>query len=275
MKLKNYVALDVETANAKRNSICSIGLAKFVDGKLIETFYSLINPQDEFNKINISIHGIKPEDVINSPSFPEILPKIIEFIDNNTIIAHSASFDIGVINAVYKKYNLKQDEFNYVCTYKLAKRLLPNLISYKLSYLSNYFNIELEHHQALSDAIAVGLIFNELTKLDNNNTLYIAKNGYNNIVVKDNELSGYTFTFTGKLLYYTRAEASHIVMSHGANVEKNVTRKTNCLVVGEQDFKVVGEDGYSAKMKKAVSLLESGQQIEILTENDFIKLITI
>ena len=64
-------------------------------------------------------------------------------------------------------------------------------------------------------------------------------------------------------------------MSHGANVEKNVTRKTNCLVVGEQDFKVVGEDGYSAKMKKAVSLLESGQRIEILTENDFIKLITI
>ena len=107
MKLKNYVALDVETANSKRNSICSIGLAKFVDGKLIETFYSPINPQDEFNKINISIHGIKPEDVINSPSFPEILPKIIEFIDNNTIIAHSASFDIGVINAVYKKYNLK------------------------------------------------------------------------------------------------------------------------------------------------------------------------
>lgn len=153
MKLKNYVALDVETANSKRNSICSIGLAKFVDGKLIETFYSLINPQDKFNKINISIHGIKPEDVANSPSFPEALPKIIDFIDGNTIVAHSASFDIGVINATYKKYNLKQGEFDYVCTYKLAKRLLPNLISYKLSYLSNYFNIELEHHQALSDAI--------------------------------------------------------------------------------------------------------------------------
>ncbi len=273
--MKNYVALDVETANSKRSSICSIGLAKFVDGELVETFYSLINPQDNFDKINISIHGIKPEDVVNSPSFPEMLTKIIDFIDDNTIIAHSASFDMGVINAVYNKYNLKQDNFNYICTYKLAKRLLPNLISYKLSYLSNYFNVELEHHNALSDAVAAGLIFNELNKLNSDTTLYVNQNNQNDVVIKDNELSEYVFTFTGKLVYYTRAEASHIVMSHGANVEKNVTRKTNCLVVGEQDFKIVGEDGYSAKMKKAVSLLESGQQIEILTENDFIKLITI
>ncbi|HEL0683175.1 TPA: DNA polymerase III subunit epsilon, partial [Streptococcus equi subsp. zooepidemicus] len=68
----SYVALDVETANSFRGSICSIGLVKFQDGEVIDSFYSLINPEEEFDEFNIFIHGIMPDDVIGSPTFPEI-----------------------------------------------------------------------------------------------------------------------------------------------------------------------------------------------------------
>ena len=53
-----FVAIDVETANAKRASICSIGAAVFEDGQLSSEWYSLVDPKDHFNAINISIHGI-------------------------------------------------------------------------------------------------------------------------------------------------------------------------------------------------------------------------
>ena len=66
----SYVALDVETANSFRGSICSIGLVKFQNGKVVDSFYSLINPEEDFDYRNINIHGITQKDILNSPIFP-------------------------------------------------------------------------------------------------------------------------------------------------------------------------------------------------------------
>lgn len=66
-------------------------------------------------------------------------------------------------------------------------------------------------------------------------------------------------------------EANTIVALTGGIPEQSVTKNTNILVVGEQDWRVVGESGLSSKMKKAQSLLENGQNIEIMTEDDFFK----
>lgn len=68
----NFIALDVETANADMSSICQIGLAKYVDGKLDDVWDTLINPEDYFDEINVSIHGISSGDVVNSPKFVDI-----------------------------------------------------------------------------------------------------------------------------------------------------------------------------------------------------------
>ena len=61
----SYVALDVETANSFRGSICSIGLVKFQNGKVVDSFYSLINPEEDFDYRNINIHGITQKDILN------------------------------------------------------------------------------------------------------------------------------------------------------------------------------------------------------------------
>lgn len=84
---------------------------------------------------------------------------------------------------------------------------------------------------------------------------------------------GMHFCFTGKLIKMTRAEAHKEVALVGGIPEKGVNKRTNILVVGEQDWHVVGKEGLSSKMKKAQQLLNSGQEIEILTEDDFIKLL--
>lgn len=84
---------------------------------------------------------------------------------------------------------------------------------------------------------------------------------------------GLYFCFTGKLERMTRKEANKAAALVGGIPEKGVTKNTNILVVGEQDWRVVGTDGLSSKMKKAQTLLEKGQDIEIMTENDFIRLL--
>ena len=158
----SYVALDVETANSFRGSICSIGLVKFQNGKVVDSFYSLINPEEDFDYRNINIHGITQKDILNSPIFPEIRQRIIDFIGTNIVVSHFAQFDIGALKDAYLKYNLDFDDVKFVCSYRLAKLALPGLINYKLKTLTKELNIKLEHHNALSDAKASGLILGYL-----------------------------------------------------------------------------------------------------------------
>ena len=301
----SYVALDVETANSFRGSICSIGLVKFQNGKVVDSFYSLINPEEDFDYRNINIHGITQKDILNSPIFPEIRQRIIDFIGTNIVVSHFAQFDIGALKDAYLKYNLDFDDVKFVCSYRLAKIALPGLINYKLKTLTKELNIKLEHHNALSDAKASGLILDYLLSTNSysdideflynyhyNKTGLHGQYGFNrqlkgdyksNLIYQptdeekalmnpDHYFYGLYFCFTGKLERMTRKEANTMVALTGGIPEKNVTKNTNILVVGEQDWRVVGESGLSSKMKKAQSLLENGQNIEIMTEDDFIKM---
>ena len=301
----SYVALDVETANSFRGSICSIGLVKFQNGEVVDSFYSLINPEEDFDYRNINIHGITQKDILNSPIFPEIRQRIIDFIGTNIVVSHFAQFDIGALKDAYLKYNLDFDDVKFVCSYRLAKLALPGLINYKLKTLTKELNIKLEHHNALSDAKASGLIlgyllsansysdideflynyhynktglhgqygFNRQLKGDyKSNLIYQPTDEEKALMNPDHYFYGLYFCFTGKLERMTRKEANTMVALTGGIPEKSVTKNTNILVVGEQDWRVVGESGLSSKMKKAQSLLENGQNIEIMTEDDFIKM---
>jgi DNA polymerase-3 subunit epsilon len=69
----DFVAVDVETANPSMASICQVGLATFQRGRLTATFSTLIDPEDNFENINVSIHGIDADNVAGAPTFPKIL----------------------------------------------------------------------------------------------------------------------------------------------------------------------------------------------------------
>ena len=169
----NFAAIDFETANGKRSSACSIGIVEVRDGEVVQKKHLLIRPPDlYFHPINVSIHGIRPEDVRDQPQFNEIWPEIKRYFEENIVIAHNASFDISVLRNVLDTYGLQYPETFYSCTIVMAKRIWPNFDSYRLNILADYLGIKLKHHNAEEDALACAQIAIEACRLTGVNCLH-------------------------------------------------------------------------------------------------------
>jgi len=155
-----YVAIDFETANNELISACSVGLAKMEDGQLVDSYYTLINPASPyFSPMNISIHGIRPEEVEGAPTFEEIWPEMLLFIGDDLLIAHNASFDVGILRALLRHYNLPIPAIRYTCTVRISRKIWPEFPSHKLTDLSYHFGLDYQAHHALEDALNCALIF--------------------------------------------------------------------------------------------------------------------
>lgn len=156
-KLSEYTVIDVETANSSRASLCSIGIVKVKDDRIVYSNEYLVNPETHFDQMNISIHGITSEMVRSKPSFPEIWNDIADCFLKGVVVAHNAAFDLSVIWKSMERYDIPTFDFSYICTYKKAKSHFSKdkFGNYKLDTLCNGFNIPLKtHHAALCDAIA-------------------------------------------------------------------------------------------------------------------------
>jgi len=151
-----FLALDVETANQYRRSICQVGLAAFSDTELLDSWCSYIDPEEDFAHRNIAIHGIQPSMVSGSPTFTEIYPELCK-LENYIMVQHS-TFDSSAITKASEKHSLTNPNIIWVDSIKIAKKTWPNFESYKLNELSNRFGIKLQHHDAEEDAIAAGKV---------------------------------------------------------------------------------------------------------------------
>lgn len=148
----NFVSIDFETANEKRYSPCAVGLVVANDQGIVDEFYSLINPMMEFRSYNTYVHGITEEDVTDAPTFAELWPKLHDYLKNNMVIAHNASFDMSVIRNTLDYFNLPYPTMDYLCTVKLSQHIWPELENHKLNTLAAHHGITFEHHHALEDA---------------------------------------------------------------------------------------------------------------------------
>lgn len=160
--MHDFVALDVETANSNRYSICSIGMVRFKEGQILESYFELINPDESFSQANIAIHGIQEHEVLFSPRFYDVTKDIMDFIGGRPVVAHNATFDMGALRDNFGRYGLEVAPIEYACSYLLTKAIRKDFYNYKLSTLSNYYRINLKHHDALSDAKAAGQIVSNL-----------------------------------------------------------------------------------------------------------------
>lgn len=154
--------LDVETPNRHNDKICSIGIVQTdARGAVLNSFYQLVNPEAQFDDICMSVHGIAPVDVQQSPSFAELWESsLATMLAQSNIVAHNASFDLSVIWKCLASYDLQIPDFRYVCTMSMMKSLHPELDSYKLPAVCDYFNVTMErHHEAMSDASACKDVF--------------------------------------------------------------------------------------------------------------------
>lgn len=153
--MNNFIAFDFETANRFRHSICSVGMVFVEDGKIVDSLYELINPEEEFDDFNIRIHGITDHDVKNAVTFDQFYQKIKGKIGNKLMVAHNLSFDGYALRDNLSRYKVTPSYNQLLCTYQLARKVIPGLSTYQLNAICQHFGINLEnHHHALDDAEA-------------------------------------------------------------------------------------------------------------------------
>jgi DNA polymerase-3 subunit epsilon len=156
----NFIAIDFETAKYSQESACSVGLVKFLNGKAVDTFYSLIRPPVLYIRPDFTdIHGLTVDDVRDAPRFAEVWETGLRpFIGDMPLAAHNAVFDMGVLKAALEWYGLPALPFKYFCTLELARAAWPELESHALTSLGEHFSISYEAHNALADAETCGVI---------------------------------------------------------------------------------------------------------------------
>lgn len=153
------IAIDFETANERRASACSVGLAWIEDGAVTRVEERLIRPkQMRFSGFNIAIHGIHPEDVEDAPEFPEVMDEFAADFSGALMLAHNASFDMSVWRASLDLYGQGYPAFDYLCTLQMARHVWRDLPSHKLNALGRHLCIAFEHHNAAADAAVCGQV---------------------------------------------------------------------------------------------------------------------
>lgn len=157
----NFTAIDFETANSSGASACSVGLVKVRDGVIVDKAYWLIQPppgHDTFQEWNIKIHGIRPTDVVGADTWAQQLPRLVAFAAGDHLVAHNASFDLGVIKTASTATGQAIPDFNYVCSLQVARRTY-HLDSYRLPVAALAAGFEdFAHHNAVADAEACAAI---------------------------------------------------------------------------------------------------------------------
>ena len=159
-----FTALDFETATGHAESACAIGIITVENSIIVEEYVTLIQPpNNEYWYRNILCHGIQPVQTLNKPMFDDLFPEIKKRLFGRKLVAHNERFDRNVLMKTMKYYGLYYDELElqnesmWDCTCKIYRKK-----GYKpanLKYCSDKNNIELNHHEALSDARACAKLY--------------------------------------------------------------------------------------------------------------------
>ncbi len=159
--MKDFAAIDFETANECRSSVCSVGVVVVRDGVITGTFYSLIHPEpDYYQWFCQRVHGLGPGDTDGAPVFPEVWKKIEPLIGGLPLVAHNSQFDEGCLREAFQVYRMDYPEYEFRDTLA-ASRLcfghsLPN---HQLQTVAAACGYDLtNHHHALADAEACAAI---------------------------------------------------------------------------------------------------------------------
>ena len=295
----DFVAIDFETANTSRSSACAIGIAVVRDGIVESRGSTLIDPEAEFSPYNSAITGIYPDDVVDAPTFDALWPTLADLLEGQTVVAHVATFDLGVLRQAVAKYCLPGIDMNALCSWRLARRTWPAYPAFGLSYLSGELGLDLDHHEAGSDASAsaeIVLAAQRLAGASNLNELcalldislgslsadsFVGVDAGGTLLNSGGDLDsdpnhplyGMTICFTGAMYSMTRREASELVTNVGADFKNNMSASVDMLVVGDADFVRFADGQQTGKMERAAKLRLDGEDIEIIAERDFLALL--
>jgi DNA polymerase III subunit epsilon len=297
----NFIAIDFETANSRRSSVCAIGLAIVEEGVITGSSHMLIRPDPcDFDPYNVAIHGITESMVQEAPRFEDIWSDLEKRI-SVPLVAHNASFDMSVLRKSLDQFEQPYPELDYFCTMVIAKVVWPEYEKYKLNYIASKHNIKFEHHNAEEDAVTCAKIAIEAcNKLQLRSIYDFENNGirignlypggyspcggprnckqrktvlYEKIICINDNLKEQAFVFTGELIAMTRKKAMEMVLIFGGECHKNIKKTTTHLVIGDEGYAKYERGHKSGKVNKAELMIRSGSHIKIISESEFMQII--
>jgi DNA polymerase-3 subunit epsilon len=275
----DFVAVDFEFATREKGTICSVAIVSFKDGEIIDKFNSLVQPpKNEYELRNTFVHNIHSRLTENAPSFVEIFPEIYKRLNNNTVVAHGAFHtDKVCLEQAISLHNIKASlNIKWECT--------QNICECGLAVACKVCNIELSHHDALSDAIGCGILYSKYLKSDlpfnefqrvkneettfNNNINYpnhltgeVLKPDFENAKNKTNPFYKKKVVISG----FNNSDKERIaneLKELGADVDTNVSNSTNFLITGDN---VVGP----VKLEKMQANITKGKDAQIISLSEF------
>lgn len=158
----NFVAIDFETASS--HNVCAVGIITVKNGKIVDEYYSLVKPpKNYYDWFTIRVHGITPEMTKEAPDFATIYPEIQKRLQGQIVVAHNESFDRGVLRKSMIDYGIEDHSLNLLdkwkCTMLLCRANKKRYPAARLNVCCEVENIELNHHDALSDARACAKLY--------------------------------------------------------------------------------------------------------------------
>ena len=132
--MQDFAAIDFETANYQRSSVCSVGVIIVRGGRLTEA------------------------DTCNAPVFPVVWREIEKRIGGLPLVAHNKAFDESCLRAVFRMYQMDYPDYTFLCTLQQSRKVWPqgqhtlDVIAARCGY-----NLA-HHHHALADAEACAAI---------------------------------------------------------------------------------------------------------------------
>ena len=307
----DYVVVDIETTGLDFSChIIEISALKVSGNSIVDKFSSLVKPapffipEDDFqfehyvDSFVTDLTGITDDMLRNAPPLKQVISDFATFIGNSVLVGHNiAAFDSNFLYDAFINVSNSPLGNDFVDTMRIARWALPNLQHYRLSDIAEYYQIDHQTmHRGIADCQITQSCYEKLkfdliqhygtlddfynyvhSRLSKTSFALKAKDFTTDKTDFDisNPLYDSICVFTGTLEKMTRREAMQLVTDLGGHVADSVTKKTNFLILGNNDFCSTIKDGKSSKQKKAEKLLLEGQDISIISENVFYEMASV
>lgn len=284
-KTRDFTAVDIETTGLSSyfDSIIELAAVKYRDGIPISSYEQLVYPGMEIDEFITDLTGITNSMLAGMPEIKDVLQDFLTFIGDDTIVGHNVNFDINFIYDNCEESGIDPVSNDFIDTMRIAKRLYKDWPNHKLDTLAANLNVGGRgFHRALSDAqLTADCYLQMIADQDYDFAMkpagevrakdIVAQDGFLN---EDSPIFGKVCVFTGALESFTRKEAMQIVTNIGGICGDGVTKKTNFLVLGNNDYCKTIKDGKSSKQKKAEKLILEGADLQIINETAFLEMIS-
>lgn len=279
----SFVVFDLETTglDSKIDEIIEIGAIKVIDNKIVDKFQMLVKPNGIISPFITNLTGITNRMVENASCIEDVLPLFLDFVGDFILVGHNVNFDVNFIYDYALKVLGVSFKNDFVDTLRLSRKLLKNLYRHKLGEIAHYYGIDTSgSHRSLKDVEMTLAIFYKLQEeiVNQYGSFLEFENSFSYVSVKANEISvtssslspnslfyGKYVVITGTLDKMVRREAMQVLRNMGANLEDQVTIRTDFLIVGTHK----SGNHKSAKLRMAESLQAKGYGIQIVSASSF------